>query len=680
MNLGFVSSNKTWLYSFSDFTPIIGKMIKPLIFSKSFLIVIFFLLIVEVSVFADETQKTITEKHHKTAFSLSQRLADQGNNAAQFNLGLMYFKGDGVKQNFPKAAKWYRLSAIQGNAEAQFKLGNMYYNGDGIPIDHNRAAKWYFYSSRKGNIGAQFNLGSMFEKGEGVSRSYKKAMRWYKIAANKGHAYAQYKLGVFHEGGLQNNKNFDKALKWFLKAANNGNSEAQFKLGEIYDQRIRSKKNKLKAFEWYSLAAKKGLPKAQFHLGSLYENGDGVKKDLDKAANWYLLSAEQGYIPAQKNIAWMYLNGIGVVEDSNEADKWYKKVNLLGTELKKEPLKNLYSDLYVHKQKNKKISFEDLYFPEHITSTEKNWLYKNSRVSLAIGSWISRGETSWNHDASGTSSVAGNPTSELTYEDLDSQVIEVEVDLKLPNRVFLRSQFGFGSISNGRLVDDDFVNSTGATFFGASQSGAHRISRTFSDVDDDSMWYLNLDLGFKIWASKNNLNFTRFFMGYQHWEEKVAATGIEQVECSSVGNFCNSPGTITNKGQKIISNEAKWDSLRVGWEGFYHYGEKLRFDINLAYIPISKVLNRDTHHLRADLQKNPSFEMDGTGTGYNLEADIKYFLTKSLLLSTGYKYWKVKVSDGTWKNFPVVGNQTEAKLNDLFSFRHGVTAKLEYLF
>ena len=657
----------------------IGKIIKSFILIKLFLVFIVFVL-VEGPTFANETEKAINQGDYKTTISIWQKLANQGNNAAQFNLGLMYFKGDGVKQNLSKAAKWYRLAAMQGNNKAQFKLANMYYRGEGVPINHKRAARWYLYSSREGNIDAQFSLASMLEKGEGVSPSYERALRWYKRAANQGHTNAQYRLGLLHEKSIQSNKGFNRALQWFLKSAKQGHVEAQYKVGEAYYRGVKYKKDKQKAFKWYSLAANKGLHKAQFQLGVWYENGDEADKDLDKAAKWYLLSAKQNYIPAQKKIAWMYLNGIGIEEDLNEASKWYRKVNTSEVQLKKETTKKSTFYSYNNKSNNQKNFLKDFDLSEQISSKEKKEIYKNHRFSLALGTWISRGETSWNHDASGSSSVAGNPTSELTYEDLDSKVIELEADLKLPSRVFLRTQFGFGNIGKGRLVDDDFVNSTGATFFGASQSVAHRISRTYSDVDGDNMWYINLDLGFKIWASENGQNFTRVFMGYQHWEEKVAATGTEQIECTSIANFCNSPGTITNTGQKVISNEARWDSLRIGWEGSYQYGKNFRLDIDLAYIPISRVLNRDIHHLRTDLLQDPSFEMDGTGSGYNLEADIKYALTKNLFLSTGYKYWKIKVSDGTWKNFPVVGTQTVANLNDLYSFRHGVTAKLQYFF
>ena len=72
---------------------------------------------------------------YKTAHRLWLPLADQGNAIAQYNLGAMYDKGQGVPQDYKEAVRLYSLSAEQGNATAQNNLGIMYYNGTGVPQD-----------------------------------------------------------------------------------------------------------------------------------------------------------------------------------------------------------------------------------------------------------------------------------------------------------------------------------------------------------------------------------------------------------------------------------------------------------------------------------------------------------------------------------------------------------------
>ena len=54
----------------------------------------------------------------------------------------MYSKGEGVKQDYFEAAKWYRKAAEQGYASAQYNLGVMYANGYGVPQDKNLAKEW----------------------------------------------------------------------------------------------------------------------------------------------------------------------------------------------------------------------------------------------------------------------------------------------------------------------------------------------------------------------------------------------------------------------------------------------------------------------------------------------------------------------------------------------------------
>ncbi|MDS4057067.1 MAG: tetratricopeptide repeat protein [Candidatus Contendobacter sp.] len=61
--------------------------------------------------------------------------AEQGDAAAQFRLGQMYAKGEGVKQDYAQARQWYQKAADQGHADAQFNLGTMYANGQGVKQD-----------------------------------------------------------------------------------------------------------------------------------------------------------------------------------------------------------------------------------------------------------------------------------------------------------------------------------------------------------------------------------------------------------------------------------------------------------------------------------------------------------------------------------------------------------------
>ena len=87
---------------------------------------------------------------------------------------------------------WYRSLAEQGDASAQNTLGIMYYNGDGVPQDYQEAMKWYRLAAEQGHAGAQFNLGVMYASGKGVPQDVQVAVKWWRLAAEQGHAGAQW--------------------------------------------------------------------------------------------------------------------------------------------------------------------------------------------------------------------------------------------------------------------------------------------------------------------------------------------------------------------------------------------------------------------------------------------------------------------------------------------------------
>ena len=61
--------------------------------------------------------------------------AAQGNAEAQYQLGMMWFKGECVSQDKIKALEFYHQAAAQGHARALSHLGLQFYQGDGVPQD-----------------------------------------------------------------------------------------------------------------------------------------------------------------------------------------------------------------------------------------------------------------------------------------------------------------------------------------------------------------------------------------------------------------------------------------------------------------------------------------------------------------------------------------------------------------
>src|SRR5438132_11878623 len=84
--------------------------------------------------------------------------AESGDADAQFALGLK-FANDGGTQDYAQAAHWYRKAADQNHAMAQFNLGIMYSRGQGVLRDEGLSMKWIRKAAHLGDAGAQYNLG-----------------------------------------------------------------------------------------------------------------------------------------------------------------------------------------------------------------------------------------------------------------------------------------------------------------------------------------------------------------------------------------------------------------------------------------------------------------------------------------------------------------------------------------
>ncbi len=116
-----------------------------------------------------------------------RRMAEQGQAEAQYNLGIMYEYGRGVRQNDVEAVKWYRKASVQGLSIAQYKLGIMYDNGWGVPASDTEAVRWYSNAAERGHPLAQHDLAFMYAAGTGVAQDYLRAYMWLNIAVAHGH-------------------------------------------------------------------------------------------------------------------------------------------------------------------------------------------------------------------------------------------------------------------------------------------------------------------------------------------------------------------------------------------------------------------------------------------------------------------------------------------------------------
>ncbi|MGO9147895.1 MAG: tetratricopeptide repeat protein [Desulfomonilia bacterium] len=90
--------------------------------------------------------------------------AQAGDVDAQYNLGIIYYHGEGAAKDYQEALKWFHLAAEQNDADAQYNLGFMYGRGEGSPKNHRQSMEWFQKAASQGHTGAREILEKMFRK------------------------------------------------------------------------------------------------------------------------------------------------------------------------------------------------------------------------------------------------------------------------------------------------------------------------------------------------------------------------------------------------------------------------------------------------------------------------------------------------------------------------------------
>ncbi len=127
---------------------------------------------------------------YETALHEFGLAAASGDRNAQYNVGLMHLKGQGVIADDQEAARWFRKAAVLGQVEAQAFLGALYADGQGVVQDYEQAAYWLAKAAEAGNAAAQCFLGQLYADGLGVEQDLVEAYAWLSVSEVNGYPEA----------------------------------------------------------------------------------------------------------------------------------------------------------------------------------------------------------------------------------------------------------------------------------------------------------------------------------------------------------------------------------------------------------------------------------------------------------------------------------------------------------
>ncbi|WP_018409102.1 SEL1-like repeat protein [Methylocystis rosea] len=167
------------------------------------------------------------------ALATIERLAVEGNPAAQYEMGARLVEGRGAARDAKAAAHWFEKAAEMGLALAQYRLGSMYERGVGVARDYARARQWYERAAESGNARAMHNVAVLLAEGGDGKPDYAAAAEWFRRAAEYGIRDSQFNLGILYARGLGISRDLQQSYVWFSAAADQGDDDAAKKRDEI---------------------------------------------------------------------------------------------------------------------------------------------------------------------------------------------------------------------------------------------------------------------------------------------------------------------------------------------------------------------------------------------------------------------------------------------------------------
>lgn len=246
-----------------------------------------------------------------------QQAAEHGDTQAQYNLGKMYYTGEGLPQNIQMAKMLWERASKSGDASSLNGLGVIYYTEKNIKHESVEIAKKLFLqAARKGEYRAVININSMLknknadiqdlkEADDGFSRFHENNKKMLEQLSNDGNADASYKLSLIYEGDEIQKYDREKQMYYLEKAAKEGNPYAQYDIGYIYLRGSNGlKRDREKAFNYLIEADRQGNRDAPY---SLYEYTNNTNEG--KALKYLKKAAERRNFKAIRDISYYYLNG-----------------------------------------------------------------------------------------------------------------------------------------------------------------------------------------------------------------------------------------------------------------------------------------------------------------------------------------------------------------------------------
>ncbi|GEM_PF-6995484 len=155
-------------------------------------------------------------KDYATALAVLTPLSEQGDPVAEYYVGKMMWRGEGIARDPGKGYDLLNRAATAGIADAQNFMGMFNRRGNYVPVNYGEAMKWYLLAAKQGYKNAQMYIAVLYRDGKGTTKDIPTAYMWAVIASSEGDPTAQ-QLRAKLEPSLteaQRNDARERAKQW----------------------------------------------------------------------------------------------------------------------------------------------------------------------------------------------------------------------------------------------------------------------------------------------------------------------------------------------------------------------------------------------------------------------------------------------------------------------------------
>lgn len=310
-------------------------------------------------------------KDYKKAFEYYSLAAEHGIDAAEYNLGTLYYDGIGCEKDVGKALTWIERAAKQGHLNALISIGSVYLDGE--YQGYNDLKKGFEYLNLAAERDAEGKLALLKVYAFGIEGKFspdyaaavdlgEKIIDIPEAKALTGHAYLQQ-----HQ--------VEKGLPLLEQALTDGYEDIRKYLSEVYFYGI---ENQLDPdYQKVLDIVRPTLEESadyQCVTGLVYlHGGHGVDQDTNQAIYWLERAANGNDAQAQFILGKLYFEGEVVPQDRGKAENWSRKAVVNKVEEAKEILNECIELKKFDNTFNLTIDYSDSKIKEHDYTLKKQF-------------------------------------------------------------------------------------------------------------------------------------------------------------------------------------------------------------------------------------------------------------------------------------------------------------------